>query len=65
MPRVSASFLPPIALDPGGATLMYRQLSEWLPALDHLPLGVCRGCCLGIGASRRGTSSPTVKRWAT
>ena len=29
MPRVSASFLPPIALDPGGATPMYRQLSEW------------------------------------
>jgi GntR family transcriptional regulator/MocR family aminotransferase len=29
MRRVPASFLPPIALDPGGATPMYQQLSEW------------------------------------
>ena len=29
MPRVADSLLPPIALDPGGATPMYRQLSEW------------------------------------
>ncbi|MDE2447556.1 MAG: PLP-dependent aminotransferase family protein [Gammaproteobacteria bacterium] len=29
MRRVPASFLPPIALDPGSATPMYQQLSEW------------------------------------
>jgi GntR family transcriptional regulator/MocR family aminotransferase len=27
--RVAASFLPPIALDPGSATPIYQQLSEW------------------------------------
>ena len=29
MPRIHASFFPPIALDPAGARPMYRQLSEW------------------------------------
>lgn len=29
MRRVPASFLPPIALDPGRATPLYQQLSEW------------------------------------
>ncbi|HEY2037024.1 MAG TPA: GntR family transcriptional regulator, partial [Steroidobacteraceae bacterium] len=29
MRRVPASFLPPIALDPGSATPLYQQLSEW------------------------------------
>ncbi|WP_424684200.1 PLP-dependent aminotransferase family protein [Frateuria sp. YIM B11624] len=29
MKRVSASLLPPIALDPGGDVPIYRQLSEW------------------------------------
>jgi GntR family transcriptional regulator / MocR family aminotransferase len=29
MRRVPASFLPPIALDPGSAMPMYQQLSEW------------------------------------
>ena len=29
MRRVPASFLPPIALDPGGATPLYQQLSDW------------------------------------
>jgi GntR family transcriptional regulator/MocR family aminotransferase len=29
MKRVSASLLPPIALDPGGELPIYRQLSEW------------------------------------
>ena len=29
MQRISASFLPPIALDPGSEAPMYRQLSDW------------------------------------
>jgi len=29
MQRISASFLPPIALETGSATPMHRQLSEW------------------------------------
>src|ERR1700736_1497515 len=35
--RTSSSFLPPIPLDSGSATPMYRQLSEWFrrAILDH------------------------------
>jgi GntR family transcriptional regulator / MocR family aminotransferase len=29
MKRIAASFLPPVALDPGGKTPMYLQLSDW------------------------------------
>lgn len=29
MKRIATAFLPPVALDPGGATPMYDQLSEW------------------------------------
>jgi GntR family transcriptional regulator/MocR family aminotransferase len=35
--RTSSSFLPPVPLDPGSATPMYRQLSDWFrrAILDH------------------------------